>query len=430
MTNTISKRLIYLLLALPLFIYSCNDDDDETIPVLEYDIKSFKNRAHGVVSDSSFVTGVVIGNDASGNLANSLYLQDSTGGIRIYIDEDKIYENFVLGEEIKISTKGLYFNKDAKNGVEIGGYDEGSGDSSYRGITETEVRNHFTRTGASNTIEAHEIFPTTVLSDTLVGSLVKINRAQFVEVGMSYAEAGDEPTKRTLEGPTGGTKYVFTNASANFASQTLPNGQGSITAILGKVDGEYGLYINEVEDVELDEPRTDYNIFYREDFADVKFKDTEFEGWQNIIEHGKISWMGESGYVSASAYYGGVDAAQNVTWLISEDPISLSGYSAPKAELMLRETTPSLTEPHTLLEIYISETYNPDELEIDKNAWGEPVAVVKSGDLKAQAWTPLEDIDFSAYANKNVYIAFRYVGSKITGATSTFNLNYITFYEE
>ena len=54
------------------------------------------------------IKGVVTGNDAGGNIYNSLYLQDNTGAIAISISQSGLYGPFAVGQTVLVELNGLY----------------------------------------------------------------------------------------------------------------------------------------------------------------------------------------------------------------------------------------------------------------------------------------------------------------------------------
>ena len=54
------------------------------------------------------IIGVVTGNDAGGNIYNSLYLQDNTGAIAISIGQGGLYGPFSVGQTVLVELNGLY----------------------------------------------------------------------------------------------------------------------------------------------------------------------------------------------------------------------------------------------------------------------------------------------------------------------------------
>ena len=62
----------------------------------------------GMITQEFTIEGVVAGNDESGNIYKNLYIQDSTGGIDIAIDQSGLYTTYRVGQKIYVKCQGLY----------------------------------------------------------------------------------------------------------------------------------------------------------------------------------------------------------------------------------------------------------------------------------------------------------------------------------
>ena len=103
-----------------------------------------------------------------------------------------------------------------------------------------------------------EVTPIPVASTNLadlVGKLVTISDVQYIdsELGKTYAESSI--TNRHVEDALGRTAIVRTSNYADFAGITLPSNRGSITAVLSKYYNDYQLYIRDLSDVWMTQPR-------------------------------------------------------------------------------------------------------------------------------------------------------------------------------
>ena len=60
------------------------------------------------VTDDITISGVIVGDDESGNIYKNLYLNDGTGTLVIGINSTGLYANLPVGQKIAIDCKGLY----------------------------------------------------------------------------------------------------------------------------------------------------------------------------------------------------------------------------------------------------------------------------------------------------------------------------------
>lgn len=184
-----------------------------------------------VIETDAIIQGIVVGNDVQGNFFRSLIIQDSTAGIEVRINLTDAFNLFPLGREVAIDCKGLVLGE--FNGIiQLGGYifQEGGGeelgdiidynDRIYRGMLVGEPE------PAVRTINT--------LGPNDISTLVKLEDVEFAsfELGLTYADAfGRSTLNRTLLDCDGNEIVVRTSGFADFAVDTLPDGNGSLTAI-------------------------------------------------------------------------------------------------------------------------------------------------------------------------------------------------------
>lgn len=71
------------------------------------------------IGEDFVVNGVVVGDDESGNIYKSIYLQDATGGINLAIDNVNMYNTMPVGQQVYVRLKGLFVG-DYNNGYQLG----------------------------------------------------------------------------------------------------------------------------------------------------------------------------------------------------------------------------------------------------------------------------------------------------------------------
>ncbi len=209
-----------------------------------------------VMGDTT-VYGVVVGNDKSGNIYKNLIIEDtSKGGMVIYIDNTKLYNDYYVGQKVYVKLKGLYLYN--YSGLpEIISSVDGTGKSvpipsgdAGKYIVKGNYPNT-TVTATAATLSAIKSNPSAYLS-----SLVTMSNVQFdsLSKGVVYANPATtaSATNRTIETCDHlTTAIVRTSGYANFISALTPTGNGTITAIVSIFNGTLQFTIRDQTDVSL-----------------------------------------------------------------------------------------------------------------------------------------------------------------------------------
>jgi len=251
------KKLLFILLV-ALIASACDQRNFDMPPLnvpefyggANITIKDFiaKYNSNLVqVVDNDTIGGYVVANDISGNIYKQIQLQDETGGLCIAINQNSIYNDYRVGQQIFIACKDLYMGK-------YGGYPQ-LGDiylnaSSVYAIgqmTWAKAQDHFFLIGNPDT--------TKVKSDTVtieklsvtspyVGRLITVTDVRFEKGGQEvFAEPGANNAPQTLSknlisSTDPNSKLVCRNSSAaNFATTIMPSGIGSVTGVLSVFNG-------------------------------------------------------------------------------------------------------------------------------------------------------------------------------------------------
>ncbi len=204
------------------------------------------------------IEGYIISSDREGNFRNALFVQDAVenplGGIQILHDEENLFEQFRIGDRVLVKLNRLYL--DSVNGVLTLGFADGES----VGAIEDETFESFV-------VQTHENFEIIPLSKTLSelsatlcqNILIELKEVQLIqeELGNAFAfYSGTNNGVRTVE--TCGVLQrmtVFTEGTASFASTKFPDGKGTITGVLYRVDTKLQLQPRFLEDAVLDAER-------------------------------------------------------------------------------------------------------------------------------------------------------------------------------
>lgn len=151
-------------------------------------------------------------------------------------------------------------------------------------------------------------------------------------------------------------------------------------------------------------------------------------GWVNSAVVGSRKWHSRafSGnkYAEFSSFYSVASTDPNdEIWLVTPS-IDLTGTSNP---LFSFQSKVRFFEG-AVVTVYISEDFDGTEAGIGTATWTELDATLPDA-TQEDIFLSSGDIDLSAYSGSNVNIAFKYVGSKASGVTTTFQLDNIKINE-
>ena len=311
--NKFSKMLT-LMVAMATLMFACVDDDYdrpdiEQIPVGQiYTIQQIKDLYNGSTykfTDDASVYATVTMDNETDNSYRTFFIQDNTGAIAVFQD---VSGGVYIGDSVRIYLKNLVVMQYQKlfqiNSV--------SGDG-------VNVDDNLIKQGYNNK-RSPEDATIQDIKDNMAyyqGRLVKISDVQFVDtdIDKTFADAENlETEERKIQDTYDNQLIVRTSGYATFANSDVPDGSGSIIAIVGQYGETIQLYIRRVSELEMDNERfeitqppvegvTSFNVDF-ENLSD--YDDVEITGWQSFAEVGSRLWQAKefSGnvYAQGSAY--------------------------------------------------------------------------------------------------------------------------------
>jgi hypothetical protein len=365
------------------------------------------------ITQDKVVEAVVLANDKSGNIYKSLFIEDESGAIEFKVDVKDLFVDFPVGTKIAIACKDMYVGKFG-GVVQLGTtYNEAIGR-----ISSSEFYQKVFTVGSG-----FEVTPVPVsineLTPDLVGKLVTIADVQYIdsELGKTYAESTN--TNRHVEDALGRTAIVRTSNYADFAGITLPAKRGSITAVLSKYYSDYQLYIRDLTDVWMTQPRRIKNYILTQDFsAATSNNPISVDGWQSIAVAGSRKWMAKvySGntYAEMNPYQSG--EASNIGWLISPAIPVATGVTT-----YLTFNTQYAYWANSTLEVFVSANYdgaNPASATWTKLSNAHIVTQSEG----QNTWVSSGMVDISEFSG-TIHLGFKYSGGGTIGQTTAFRVD-------
>ena len=268
-----NMRLLFMALLAAVFS-GCMDHNDEpegyaygnpaigeantTVADLKARYKSVA-ASNGVeeITENLVISGVIVGDDESGNIYKNLYLNDGTGTLVVGINSTGLYATLPVGQKIAVDCKGLYIGGYGTM-TQLGGLYQGN----IGRMSDYLWKSHVKAIGEPN-LSYPELTPMEVDEGWLSAAdqadapfFVKFKDVTFAEAdGLTQYAAPDDladggnGVNRTLE--VGGTDLIFrTSTYANFATDYMKMGEVDVTGLLTQYNGEWQITVRTSRDIE------------------------------------------------------------------------------------------------------------------------------------------------------------------------------------
>lgn len=452
-------KLLSFLFFLGMIVTSCVHDDDFNVPemnieepniIANTDIVSVKAMYDGFnpvkieTGDGSttemYLEAYVISDDESGNIYKQIFVQNApenpTAGVSISVNATDLYTKFEPGRKIYFRVDGLYIGK-------------------YAGLPTIGVRDgdEVGRIGVEDFQD--RIFRSTVSAD-LVPKVIPFSEknnparlatlVQFEDVQFPSGLAGIEhygnindtySVNRMVEDCDGNTIILRNSGFADFKNMTLPEGNGTLTAILSVFNADIQLFIRSTDDVQMNGDRCGADGGDPGDAMALPFSQNfetqsagtgsavNIPGWTNVNVNGglrvwEVREFDGNKYAQTSAFSSNENPYEN--WLITPGLILPAG-SSPKLSFGTKDGYNN----GNALTVKISTDFTGD---VNSATWSTLNATISTGNSNgyAENFLPSGDIDLSAYAGQVVYIGYQYVGAS-NGTTTTYQIDNVSVVE-
>lgn len=263
------------LMLLLVFTAACSDEFDQppmVIPTAEHHanmtIAEFKAKHWqddrnyiDTVKEDEIIHGWVTSSDESGNVYKSLYIMDESGyGLSISINQNSLYNNYRIGQEIVLPLKGYYVGK--YNGQQQLGYPAwyaagNAWEATFlpQAMWESMVElNGLPDMSKVDTLEVSiSEFQGHTDPETLMkyqGRLVRINGVTFDDANgvNTYSEASAS-TNRNITDSEGQSLTIRNSNYADFRADILPDGEVDVVGLLGSYGTTWQLVLRSASDV-------------------------------------------------------------------------------------------------------------------------------------------------------------------------------------
>lgn len=411
------KKLAILLIGITMVFISCKKDMDKpNINVFPTDnewsvgrILDSLNKLNSYQFDTIFdsnaqnavVKGYVIGDETSGNIYRTFYLRGEDGKcVAVYR---------------KGASDGGSDEFNVRQGDYVGYKLYGSIISSYNNLPQIQVQEHDVNKliviyQRNCTDKVQPILTTidSVKAGKHLCDLVKLSDVQFESYeGLTYADA-NATTNRNLVSCSGESVIVRTSNYANFASDPLPEGRGTLTSVVSVYGSTWQLLLrNPREDVQLTEARCGeggevQQMPYVQNFTSSFGTYTTFntlgdQTW--VIDYSTAKMTGKAG-----------DFYANEDWLISS-PVEIVNVEHAKAVV---NYVAQYSGPDKDVTVQISSDYEFGGDPADYN-WTELSTTFPN----TGGWNDFQDVEISLdqFIGQTVTFAVRFISSDTQSRT-------------
>ena len=198
-----------------------------------------------LITTDVIFAGIVVGDDASGNIYKQMVLQQDSSGIAIQVDVSNFNTDYPIGRRVFVNAKGLYIANDGGN-YEIGVYNAGIvGRIPAALLTQYLVKGKW---GLSVTPAEFQIGDPAIPTNTLI----KFTNVEFAPGSYGVAYAATTGSNLDIKNCAGDILTLYSSNFSTFALQRTPSGKGSITGVYTIYNGSGELQIRDLYDVDMD----------------------------------------------------------------------------------------------------------------------------------------------------------------------------------
>lgn len=229
-------------------------DDGSGTPAVVQSIAQLKASCGStgtVIRQEIAVQGVVTGNDRYGEFVRQLVIEDATGGLLIDIEATELHQRYPVGMRLTLHCNGLTL-------MNYGGRIELMADPSdpygRNGIAAGDLARFLYPAAGSGEAPRPALRQLGELGADQLDTFVRVEGVRFAATaaseGLEAAWCRRDPqsgetltTEHTLIDRAGSTFIVRVPATADYARDALPTGEGALCGIVGRFDGHYVLRV-------------------------------------------------------------------------------------------------------------------------------------------------------------------------------------------
>jgi hypothetical protein len=237
-------------------IETFNVDPDLTITHSIQQLQAMASSTAPIkITDDIIIAGIVVGDDASGNIYKKIIIEDNNYGLAIQVDVTNFNTEYPIGRRIFVKCNGLYL------GNNNGNFELGVNGGSAVGRIPANLLSTYIVKGKWGLSVTPLVFPISAANSGAVptNTLVKFTDAQFESSASGVAWANGSSTNYNVEDCNGNQLVVYSSSYSTFALKNTPTGKGSISGIYSLYNGAGELQIRDLYDVDMNGSRCGIN---------------------------------------------------------------------------------------------------------------------------------------------------------------------------
>lgn len=199
-----------------------------------------------------YVSGRVISESASGNIYNSIIIQDATGALNVSVVTKDLTQSYLFGQEVIIDVTDLKLG--GYNGLmQLGGEGVYNGAPSMTFMPGATLDAHAQLNGLGVPEKVDTLLTTVADLVTAKGSqqglmkwqsqMIRLDNLHFETPGQPYAT--DKNTDRYALDDKGNRINIRTSSYASFKEALIPGGTGSVVGILSYYGSDWQILLND-----------------------------------------------------------------------------------------------------------------------------------------------------------------------------------------
>ena len=268
----LSLFMVMALVTIIILSTSCNKKFDlppafvpsnarSTLSINEFKMKYPPLYTLVEVTDNDTISGIIVGDDKSGNIYKEIFLQDvnGAGGIAIQLDGSSLYGNYPVGRKLFIVCKGLFVG--SKNGLIQLGESSTALANTIAGIPPSKFGNYIIKDSLygrayvdSNLAQKISYSQMGIAYQSM---LIRLDNVEIDKGNLTSLYSDISLQKNSFKirvGPGCGlasSAFMYNSPYSNFAGQRVPQGNGTLFSIYVPYNSDTELIIRDPGDVKL-----------------------------------------------------------------------------------------------------------------------------------------------------------------------------------
>ncbi|MBK8586607.1 MAG: hypothetical protein IPN88_14770 [Bacteroidetes bacterium] len=221
-------------------------------------LQVYATGAVGVlITDDIIVAGIVVGDDASGNIYKKMILQQDSSGIAIAVDVTNFNTDYPIGRRVFVKCKGLYISNNEGN------FELGTSPTNPVGRIPANLLGQYLVKGQWGLSVTPMVFDLATADDfpedIPTNTLIRFENVEFdaVSFGKTYAPTSGSNLYLNDCNTSPASLAVYSSNFSTFAMAQSPTGNGSIQGVYTIYNGDGELQIRDLYDVDMPNVRCD-----------------------------------------------------------------------------------------------------------------------------------------------------------------------------